>query len=110
MPVTLMASVEEAEAYAAQHAIAARLEAALNACLAAQPATPFTFIASHLRDGAGGAPAARPPAQEGAAPAAPLGTADRRPSLLMLPRRLAAAVDEEATALCSAQARCLWSY
>ena len=50
LPVTGMASVEEAEAYAAQHAIAARLEAALNACLAALPAKPFPFLASHLRE------------------------------------------------------------
>jgi alanyl-tRNA synthetase len=57
-------SVEEAEAYAAQHSIAERLEAALNASLADLPSDPFTFMAEHLK--ANGVPSGRPAAEEGA--------------------------------------------
>ena len=57
-------SVEEAEAYAAQHSIAERLEAALNAALAELPSDPFAFMAQHLK--ANGVPSGRPAAEEGA--------------------------------------------
>ena len=57
-------SVEEAEAYAAQHSIAERLEAALNAALAELPADPFAFMAKHVKEN--GVPTTRPAAEDGA--------------------------------------------
>jgi len=59
-----MASVEEAETYAATHKIAEALEAAVNACLASMPDEPFAFIAKQLTEGK--LPSERPTATEGA--------------------------------------------
>ena len=84
-------SVEEAEAYASKHAIAERLEAALNASLDALPSDPFNFMAAHLREN--GVPTSRPDAEDGA---------KLKPEIEQYMHQLTAAIQEVVEALIAA--------